>query len=121
MKHTFRCMHCGEKITHHLLHPSSLAKCPYCQKEYIVVKNVLMMTIELILMFAIAVGVRSLMNLTNTTFHILLELGVVIVMLYVLNMLFDIFVIKVLKYSDHLRLVERKDPKELKDKKEKNK
>lgn len=113
MKADFHCKNCGGKIEHNLLIPSSLAKCPYCQKEFIIVKNVGMMTIELIFLFVVALGVRAILGLANTTLNIVIELFIVIALLFFLNIVFDVFFTKVIKYNGYFSLMERKDVKEI--------
>ena len=110
MKHNLRCKNCGGKIVHNLIHPSSLLKCPHCEREYIVVKNVMAMILELIFLFVVALGVRAILSFANTTLNIILELFVVIIMLLILNVLFDMFFVRIVKWPAYFYLVEREEP-----------
>lgn len=113
MKHYFRCKNCGGKIEHKLWHPSSMLKCPYCAKEYIVVKNVIIMILELIFLFVIAIGVRSILSFASTTLNLILELAIVIALLVGLNVLFDFIFVKVFHWPHYFYLVEREEPQKV--------
>ena len=117
MKHYLRCKNCGGKIEHNLLNPSSILKCSHCEKEYVVMKHIGAMTFELIFLFAMALLVRALLSFANTTFNIILELVIVIMMLLVLNVLYDLLFIKVFKWKCYYRLVERENPSQHKKRK----
>ena len=110
MKHYFRCKNCGGRIEHKLWNPSSMIKCPYCAKEYIVVKNVIAMILELMFLFVIAIGIRSALSFASTTLNLLFELIIVIALLLALNLLFDYLLVKVFHWPQYFHLVEREEP-----------
>lgn len=106
-EHYFRCKNCGGEISHSLLQASAVVKCPYCKKEYIAVKNIVALIVEMVILFVLAIGIRSILSFANTTIHLLLELGIVIVLLLIFNILFDLVLTRVIKWKDYMVLMER--------------
>lgn len=110
LKHTFECENCHHEMSFKIYQISAVVKCKNCGKEFLVIKNKVALVFEIVILFMIATGLRTVLYETNQTQNFFIEVLLVLVLLLVLNLLFDIFFVKIIKWKKYYGLVERAMP-----------
>ena len=110
VQHIFECKECGHKEKYGLFQLSAVVKCEHCGKEYLAIKNKLAMTLEIVVLFVIAMALRSFVFEASKINNLFLELAIVLVMLIIVNFLFDLLFTRVIKWKKYFTLVERATP-----------
>lgn len=110
LKHTFECEKCHHEMNFRVYQISAVVKCKNCGKEFLVIKNKVALVFEIAILFMIAAGIRSALYESNQTQNIFIEILLVLLLLLGLNLLFDLFFVKVIKWKKYYGLVERAMP-----------